>query len=236
MHPIDCKGKCFTKTELINANKAAINENRNRQLREDFLESLPDDGLFPIVLAFDEHNKGEIRVKIVFDEEGNSEFLDLSKKRYNFLPILSFNSDGTFELVRTESRPYPLDRHYEEKVVRKTVRDKNFRKNILSAYGGQCAMCDVKSLLVAAHIYPAHLCGDDSVNNGICLCPTHDRAYESGIVCIKPDGEIISYSDDIRIDYRSIRFPLDVSNYPSPERLDQRLKLSMRKLGINDKE
>jgi putative restriction endonuclease len=143
LHPIDCTGKVFTKTELIHANNAAIREERNRQLREDFLESLPEDTLFPICLALDEHNKGEIRVQIVFDEKGTTGFLDLSKKRYDLLPIAVINKDGVVELKYTVEKPYPDDREYVEKVVRKIVRDKNFRKNVLSAYGNQCAMCEM---------------------------------------------------------------------------------------------
>jgi len=229
MHYIEPNGKCFTKTDLIHTNNAAISEGRNQQLDEDFLETLPDDGLFVISLAFDEHNRGEIRVKILFDTEGTSGFLDLSKNRYDLLPSLVKKEDGSLILAIPDKRPYPDGRAYEEKVVRKVVRNKDFRNNVLSAYNNQCALCDIneESLLVAAHIYPAHLCDDDSVNNGICLCGNHDKAYEIGLICIKEDGEVITNSN-IQSNKR-IRFPEDAKNYPSIERLSQRLKLSNKK-------
>lgn len=236
MHPINCEGKCFTKTELIHANKAAIREKRNRQLNEEFLEELPDEGLFPIALAFDEHNRGEIRVQIIFDEEGTRGFLDLSKNRYDLLPVAIIEADGTVNLKYSGKSPYPMDREIEEKVVKKVVRDPKFRKIVLTAYDNQCAMCYINdtSLLVAAHIFPARLCGDDSVNNGICLCSNHDKAYEQGSILVKPDGRIVIHRGNVEVNNEFIRFPMNKNEHPSQERLRQRLKLSMEKQGIDE--
>lgn len=216
---------------MIHANNAAIREKRNRQLREDFLEGLPEDINFPICLALDWHNKGEIRVQIIFDAKGTTGFLDMSKKRYDYLPIATKNDEGQVILEYLNGKPYPDDREYTEEVVRKVVRDKNFRRKVLSAYDNQCAMCEINDIssLVAAHIYPAHLCGDDSVKNGICLCSTHDTAYESGTICISPNGETINHSGSIKVLNTTIRFPKNKKDYPSPERLRQRFDISMSK-------
>ncbi|MCY9197410.1 HNH endonuclease [Bacillus atrophaeus] len=236
MHFIDSKGKYFTKTLLIEANNAAIREERNRQLKEEYLESLPDDKVYPIILALDEHNRGEIRVQILFDEKKTMGFLDLSKNRYNLLPNAIFNEDGTVELVSeeelTEKRLYPPGREYVEKVVRKVIRDKDFRARVLTAYHHQCAMCEINdiSVLVAAHIYPAHLCGDDTVNNGICLCSNHDKAYEKGNILVKKNTEIVNReSANTKVSYNKIRLPINKADYPSSERLNQRLELSLKK-------
>lgn len=236
MHIIDSKGKYFTKTLLIESNNAAIREQRNRQLKEEYLESLPDDLVYPIILALDEHNRGEIRVQISFDGKEKMGFLDMTKNRYNLLPRAIFNEDGTIELESEEAlnakRLYPPGREYVEKVVRKVVREKGFRTKVLSVYDNQCAMCKVDdtSLLVAAHIYPAHLCGDDSVNNGICLCSNHDKAYERGSILIKPNGDIVIQNhQNTKVDYDKIRLPKNKSNHPSIERLRQRLEISMSK-------
>ncbi|MCY8498418.1 HNH endonuclease [Bacillus atrophaeus] len=235
MHFINSEGKYFTKAILIEANNAAIREDRNRQLNEHYLESLSDDKVFPIILAIDEHNRGEIRVQIIFDDKGAGGFLDMTKKRYNNLPQATFNEDGTIELESEEAlnvrRPYPPGREYVEKVVRTVVRDKGFREKILSAYSNECAMCEVneRSSLVAAHIYPAHLCSDDSVNNGICLCSNHDKAYERGNICITAEGDIIVRDPNSKVDYHKIRFPKLKDDYPSTERLNQRLEISKSK-------
>ncbi|EHL06283.1 hypothetical protein HMPREF0322_03035 [Desulfitobacterium hafniense DP7] len=234
MHIIDCTGKVFTKTELIHANNAAIREGRNRAFNEEYLEGLPDDLYYPICLALDEHNKGEIRVQIVFDNDGTREFLDMSKKRYNYLPVATFDDDGVMNLEYLHGKPYPDDREYVEKVVRRVVRDNDFRNNILNAYENQCAMCEIKDIpsLVAAHIYPAHLCDDDTVNNGMCLCLFHDKAYENGNICINPEGDIIIVNTDIEVSYQTIRFPANKEDFPSRDRLRQRLELSMRRKNI----
>lgn len=233
MHLINCNGKVFTKNELVHANNAAIREKRNQAIKGEFVNSLPEEGLFPIGQAFDEHNKGEVRVKILFDEEGQYGLLDLSKTRYDQLPIAEI-INGNVQLTYTSEQLYPEGREYVEKVVRKVVRQKKFRRQVLSAYGNQCAMCDVSEvpLLRAAHIYPAHLCADDTINNGICLCANHDAAYEKGSVCITPDGEIRIYSDKIVLNRLEIRLPRKKKDYPSPERLRQRQDLSLSKIKV----
>ncbi|QEL85910.1 HNH endonuclease [Bacillus mycoides] len=235
MHKIDCENRYFTKTLLIEANNAAIREGRNRQLRKEYLESLPDDKVYPIILSLDEHNRGEIRVQIMFDEKCTTGFLDLTKNRYNFLPKAILYENGTVELESEESinarRLYPVGREYVEKVGRKIIRNSNFRTKVLVAYGNQCAMCheDDISILVAAHIYPAHLCSDDTVNNGICLCKIHDKLYEDGNICVRPNGEIFVQSGEFKLDCDKIRFPEKESNYPSSKRLAQRLELSLKR-------
>ncbi|WP_447403054.1 HNH endonuclease (plasmid) [Lysinibacillus sp. fkY74-1] len=234
MHYIDSKDKYFTKKLLIEANNAAIREDRNRQLNEEYLKCLADDKVYPIVLSLDEHNRGEIRVQILFDEKGTRGFLDLTKDRYNRLPTAIVKKDGTVELESEESinskRLYPEGREYSEKVSKKMIRESNFRTKILSAYNNQCAMCeeDDISILVAAHINPAHLCSDDTVNNGICLCKNHDKLYEDGSICVKPNGEIFIQDGKTKLEKDKIRLPNNKSYHPSPEWLNKRLELSMK--------
>lgn len=233
MHPIDCTGKVFIKEELIQANNAAIKEKRNRQLNEEFIDNLPENIYFPICLAFDHHNKGEIRVQIIFDAQGTTGFLDMSKKRYDLLPLASRDENEKVILTYPMGRAHPDNRPYEETTQKKLVRNKDFRRNILEAYNSKCAMCDVKakSSLVAAHIYPVHKCNDDSISNGICLCAIHDREYEAGNIFIKSDGTIINFISDegVTVNYSKISLPVNPENHPSPERLQQRLELSLNK-------
>ncbi|MEK4113091.1 putative restriction endonuclease [Paenibacillus sp. DS2363] len=232
MHRIDCYGKVFIKEELIHANNAAIKEDRNRQLNEFFLEQLSPELYFPICLAFDHHNKGEVRVEIVFGE-GSYGFLDMSKKRYDLLPIASKNEHGKVILNYPNGKAHPDNRPYEEKVQKRLIRKGDFRKQVLEAYNYKCAMCDVKakSSLKAAHIYPAHKCNDDTISNGICLCAIHDAEYEVGNIVIQPDGTVINYaSEEIIIpNYKKITLPDNSHNHPSSERLQQRLELSFTK-------
>ena len=66
---MDKKTKYFTKWLLIEYNNAAIREKRNQSLKEEFLESLNDKHVFPIVYYM-YHSKNEIRVIVSFFEFG----------------------------------------------------------------------------------------------------------------------------------------------------------------------
>lgn len=81
--------KYFTKKILIEYNNAAIREKRNRALKEHFLEKLQDDWIYPIVYQI-YHEKNEIRVQISFFEDGMG-FLDMTRERYDMLPIAKWN-------------------------------------------------------------------------------------------------------------------------------------------------
>lgn len=66
-----------------------------------------------------------------------------------------------------------------------------FREMILASYSTTCAVCRlaVGQLVVAAHIVPWSADAKNRMNprNGLCLCGTHDLAYERGVLLILPD-------------------------------------------------
>jgi putative restriction endonuclease len=72
--------------------------------------------------------------------------------------------------------------------TRRAVRDAQFRKRILSAYGNRCAICGVQlRLLDAAHVLPVEQPGStDDTSNGIALCALHHRAYDRALVAFDP--------------------------------------------------
>ena len=72
--------------------------------------------------------------------------------------------------------------------TRRAVRDVQFRRKVLSAYNGRCAMCGVQlRLLDAAHVLPVYQPGStDDTNNGVALCPLHHRAYDRALVAFDP--------------------------------------------------
>lgn len=69
-----------------------------------------------------------------------------------------------------------------------------FREMVLASYASGCAVCRlaVGQLLVAAHIVPWSADPDTRMNprNGLCLCGTHDLAYERGVLLVLPDSTI----------------------------------------------
>lgn len=213
----------FTKKLLIEVNNAAIREKRSRVIRKERLEELDDNKLF-IVIKEMYHKSGEMRLGIKFKD--GIGFLDVSVLRYQSLPVGKVVSEGKIILEdpkETEAkRPYRDEREWQETVVRKPVRKQfNFRKEVLNAYSNQCAVCsvNVEKLLRAAHILPVTESSDDSVNNGICLCTNHEIAFDNNLLIIKPNGDIITTDDEIKVEYNKIRYPKNIKDYPSQKNL-----------------
>jgi hypothetical protein len=75
--------------------------------------------------------------------------------------------------------------------VKAVVRDARFPGEVLTAYSGKCAFCDLGAKLVdAAHIRSVKLQGPDHVTNGLIACPTHHRAFDMGFLLIQDDFTI----------------------------------------------
>lgn len=74
-------------------------------------------------------------------------------------------------------------------------RDCRFRKKVLGAYGGKCAICrcSEEKLLQAAHIISVAEGGDDDPNNGICLCANHHLMLDNDLIIIDHNNFKLSY-------------------------------------------
>jgi hypothetical protein len=128
-----------------------------------------------------------------------------------------------------------------EATVRVRLTQRFFRAMILAGYSARCAVCglDVERLVVAAHIVPWAVDPAARMNprNGLCLCGTHDLAYERGILCIAPDYRI-SIADTVEerraseatrewlFRYAGRQIELPGRWVPDPARLEERLRLN----------
>jgi len=210
------------KSYYIEANNAAKREKRNQALKEEIIEELDEDTLFPICQFF-YHAKNEVRVMVVLDYHGTWGLLDMSMLRYESLPISILNDDGSVTLEDEESynerRPYPNVREWQESVVLKPVRrQKSFRDDVLKTYNNQCAVCSISNskVLRAAHIWPVADGGTEEVQNGICLCVTHEVAFDAGLFSITPEGKVVlNTEDDLKIEHLDIRYPDNKQEHPS---------------------
>lgn len=219
--------KYFTKQLLIEYNNAAIRERRNRAINEKFLDSLPEDFLFPVIFMI-YHAKNEIRVMISFFDEGRA-FLDMTSERYNMLPVAKWDNETQKLQLEDENRirekfPYK-NREWTEKVIKQPYRRQGkFRKEVLKAYNNTCAMCGINEpgILRAAHIIPVADGGSDDIKNGICLCVNHEVAFDKGLIKIKPDGTIKLKSGKLEATFDKILYPKDEENYPSVEFLQKK--------------
>ncbi len=80
----------------------------------------------------------------------------------------------------------------------RAVRDRNFRKNVLRAYGERCAITGLRLIngggraeVEAAHIRPVEHDGPDIVSNGLALSGTAHWMFDRGLVGLADDLTIL---------------------------------------------
>ncbi|VVT13790.1 HNH endonuclease [Erythrobacter sp. EC-HK427] len=100
--------------------------------------------------------------------------------------------------VREEQVPYEIERPIVETLVSRPFRDKAFRRAVLNAYDGRCAVTGWKLVngggrleAEAAHIRPVEHGGPDSVRNGLALSGTAHWMFDRGLIALSDDLEIM---------------------------------------------
>ncbi|NVO56018.1 HNH endonuclease [Rhodobacteraceae bacterium B1Z28] len=83
-------------------------------------------------------------------------------------------------------------------LTNRVVRDRNFRKNVLRAYGERCAITGLRLIngggraeVEAAHIRPVERDGPDIVSNGLALSGTAHWMFDRGLVGLADDFSIL---------------------------------------------
>lgn len=83
-------------------------------------------------------------------------------------------------------------------LANRAVRDRNFRKNVLRAYGERCAITGLRLIngggraeVEAAHIRPVEHDGPDIVSNGLALSGTAHWMFDRGLVGLADDLSIL---------------------------------------------
>lgn len=81
------------------------------------------------------------------------------------------------------------------RIVKTRVNQYVFRQMVLANYADRCAITgiDIPDLLLASHIVPWSKNEKERLNpeNGICLSPLYDRAFDKGFIGINSDFEIV---------------------------------------------
>tara|TARA_B100000963_G_C22579955_1_gene650338 strand:+ start:353 stop:1558 length:1206 start_codon:yes stop_codon:yes gene_type:complete len=119
-----------------------------------------------------------------------------------------------------------IDRERIESRVKRLYRDPKFRKKVLQQHGTVCCCCNIKieNLIEAAHIIPVENKGNDDINNGIPLCPTHHAAFDNFLFVINPHDNLIIYKEGLNaedIQITKTKCELNISK----DSLEFRLKL-----------
>lgn len=89
-----------------------------------------------------------------------------------------------------------------ETMIKARVNQSFFRKMILSAYNSTCCLTGIDNteLLIASHIIPWSMNKELRVNptNGLCLNALHDRAFDSGLIGIRPDDYTLILASELK--------------------------------------
>lgn len=82
-----------------------------------------------------------------------------------------------------------------ETTAKERIHQAEFRERLLKKYN-HCCLCSVSNhdLLNASHIKPwnkSEPAEKTDINNGLLLCPNHDRLFDKGFISFSRDGSII---------------------------------------------
>ncbi len=123
-----------------------------------------------------------------------------------------------------------------EAVIKQRVNQKAFHDMIFANYENRCAITgiNIPSLLIASHIVPWADNVKERLNpaNGICLSALYDKAFDKGLIGIRPDDysiilskELMSYNKEdffkkhfLEIENKNIILPIE--HEPQKEFLD----------------
>lgn len=115
----------------------------------------------------------------------------------DFLPRVDSEADG---IQHEERMPFvhEIKRDRVAYLGSRLVRDRLFRRRIVTAYDARCAITGLKLIngggraeVEAAHIRPVERGGPDIVNNGIALSGTVHWMFDRGLVSLADDLEIL---------------------------------------------
>jgi putative restriction endonuclease len=123
---------------------------------------------------------------------------------------------------------------FEEEIF---VRGGVFKRQVPLVYGNACCISGLRietalnaSVLDACHIVPFGQSHDDTISNGLALCPTLHRAFDRGLIAVDPDRHTVMVSKFIfepvpsvysirQFDGKSIAHPQDERWWPRKENL-----------------
>lgn len=129
--------------------------------------------------------------------------------------------------------------HFEEELF---VRGGLFKRRVPLAYENTCCISGLRvettvnaSLLDACHIVPFSQSHDDTISNGLSLCPTLHRAFDRGLIAVDPDRLTVMVSHRLtepvesvysirQFEGQEIRRPANRWWWPSAENLSRHLE------------
>lgn len=100
--------------------------------------------------------------------------------------------------LREDRTPFEIERPLVQSLVNRPFRDRAFRRSVLHAYDGRCAVTGWKLVngggrleAEAAHIRPVEHGGPDSIRNGLALSGTAHWMFDRGLICVSDCHDIM---------------------------------------------
>ncbi len=100
--------------------------------------------------------------------------------------------------VRDQQMPFEIERPITQSLVNRPFRDRAFRRAVMHAYDGRCAVTGWKLVngggrleAEAAHIRPVEHGGPDFIRNGLALSGTAHWMFDRGLIGLSDDLDIL---------------------------------------------
>jgi len=169
----------------------------------DFTSPVPFNGALGIVELGVLNEAGKISGR------AQSAVRPVSNQDFNRIVDLGLEDDGDFlprtdeqlfEGVREETVPFihAIERDRTEFLASRLVRDRLFRRRVVTAYDARCAITGLQLIngggraeVEAAHIRPVERGGPDIVSNGIALSGTAHWMFDRGLISLSDDLEVL---------------------------------------------
>lgn len=111
------------------------------------------------------------------------------------------------------------------------IRDSKFADNLLYQYDYACCITNLRiegapMMVEACHIKPHAICGINSLDNGLALCPNLHRAFDAGLISLNDDYTVLVREKLVENDSayglkalagRKIRLPKEEKYWPGRE-------------------
>ena len=119
----------------------------------------------------------------------------------------------------------PPERKKAVKTINENVRERVFQVYVRKIYVGSCAICGLQgNLTEAAHIVGVKSKGSDEPVNGVQLCRNHHKAYDLGLLAIKPDYTIV-VNDKYVAALRKAGLDKELDKFLKDSRIGQKIAL-----------
>ena len=125
----------------------------------------------------------------------NSDLLKIDKTLFKPSDNMQKQLESENQAIEIDIQSHNLEGLERTAVVKARINQGAFRDMLIQKYH-KCCLCgvDEESLLVASHIKPwADSTRKERVddNNGLLLCPNHDRLFDRGYITFNDDGNIV---------------------------------------------